>query len=204
MTATRTIGRRWRIAASLARATLSTIALLALYYRVPLDRPADLGLLVWLVVGLVIIGAAIGWQARAIAMSDLPRLRAVETAAAGLAALLILYASVYVVMSHSNPDSFTEVLGRTDALYFTMTVFATVGFGDITPTTEVARIITMTQMLVGILAVGLAAKMLVGAVQDAVARGPAAQRPSGGTAARAEQSSNSADVRSPSSPPPGP
>src|SRR5689334_3359546 len=176
MAATRTIGRRWRIAASLSRTCLSTIALLALYYRVPLDRPADLGLLIWLIVGLVIIGAVIGWQARAIAMSDMPRLRAVETAVAGLAALLILYASVYVVMSHNNPHSFTEVLGRTDALYFTLTVFATVGFGDITPVTETARIITMTQMLVGILAVGLAAKLIVGAVQDAVARAAATQR----------------------------
>jgi hypothetical protein len=95
----------------------------------------------------------------------------VETAVAGLAALLILYASAYVVMSRAQPDSFTEVLGRTDALYYTMTIFATVGFGDITPTTETARIVTITQMLVGILAVGLAAKLLVGAVQDAVARG---------------------------------
>jgi voltage-gated potassium channel len=192
MAATRTIGRKWRIALSLSRMSLSTVALLALYYRVPLDRPADLGLLVWLVVGLVIIGAVIGWQARAIAMSDMPRLRAIETAVAGLAALLILYASVYVVMSHSDAHSFTEVLGRTDALYFTLTVFATVGFGDITPVTETARIITMTQMLVGILAIGLAAKMLLGAVQDAVARGPAAGRPSVETAApaadKAEQS----------------
>jgi voltage-gated potassium channel len=178
MAATRTIGRRWRIAASLSRAGLSTIALLALYYRVPLDRPADLGLLMWLVIGLVAIGGVIGWQARAIAVSDMPRLRAVETAVAGLAALLILYASVYVVMSNGRPASFSEVLGRTDALYYTMTIFATVGFGDITPTAESTRIVTMTQMLVGILAVGLAAKLLVGAVQDAVTRGSAAERPS--------------------------
>jgi voltage-gated potassium channel len=186
MTATRTIGRRWRVAASLTRTSLSTIALLALFYRSPLDRPVDLGLLMWLVVGLVAIGAVIGWQARAIAVSDMPRLRAVETAAVGLAALLILYASVYVVMSHSDLHSFTEVLGRTDALYFTMTVFATVGFGDITPVTETARIVTMTQMLVGILAVGLAAKMLVGAVQDAVARG-AAERPTVDPAAQVDR-----------------
>jgi voltage-gated potassium channel len=89
-----------------------------------------------------------------------------------------LYASVYVVMSHSDPHSFSEVLGRTDALYFTMTVFATVGFGDITPVTETARIVTMTQMLAGILAVGHAAKLLVGAVHEAVTRGSARERPS--------------------------
>jgi voltage-gated potassium channel len=34
--------------------------------------------------------------------------------------------------------------------------------GDITPTTEGTRIVTMTQMVVGLLAVGLATKLLVG------------------------------------------
>jgi hypothetical protein len=42
-------------------------------------------------------------------------------------------------------------------------------------------------MLVGILAVGLAAKMLVGAVQDAVARGAAAERPAADPAVQADQ-----------------
>jgi voltage-gated potassium channel len=186
MTATRAARRRWRVAASVARTTLTTVALLAVYYRAPLDRPADLRVVVWLVVGLTVLAAVVGWQARAIAVSDMPRFRALETAAVGLAALLVLYASVYVVLSHGRPDSFTEVLGRTDALYFTMTVFATVGFGDITPTTESARIVTMSQMLVGILAVGLAAKMLVGAVQDAVARSADPDRSSAEPAARAD------------------
>ena len=31
---------------------------------------------------------------------------------------------------------FSETFGRTDALYFTVTVLATVGFGDITPVTS--------------------------------------------------------------------
>jgi hypothetical protein len=78
---------------------------------------------------------------------------------------------------HDHPASFSEVLGRTGALYYTVTVFATVGFGDITPTTEGTRIVTMTQMVVGLLAVGLAAKLLVGAVQEAVTRAAAAEWP---------------------------
>ena len=44
--------------------------------------------------------------------------------------LLLVFASVYVQIETSQPNSFSETLSRTDALYFTVTVFATVGFGD--------------------------------------------------------------------------
>jgi hypothetical protein len=181
MTATRKIGRRRQAAASLTRTILSTVVLLVIYYQAPLDRPGDPRIFGWLAAGVFALGAAIAWQARVIAVSSIPRLRAVETAALAVAALLILYSSAYVVMSNDQPDSFTEVLGRTDALYYTMTIFATVGFGDITPTAESTRIVTMTQMVVGILAVGLAAKLLVGAVGDAVARKAALERTSDAT-----------------------
>ena len=186
MTGARAIGRRRRVAASVTRTILTAVVLLVIYYRAPLDRPVDFRIVVWLAVGLITLGAAVGWQARAIAVSDMPRVRALETAAVGLTVLLILYASAYVVMSHAEPGSFTEVLGRTDGLYYTMTVFATVGFGDITPTAESTRIITMTQMLAGLLAVGLGAKLLVGAVQDAVARSSPPARPSVDPAAPAD------------------
>jgi voltage-gated potassium channel len=39
-----------------------------------------------------------------------------------------------------------EPLSRTDALYYTITVFSTVGFGDVTPRADLARIVTMVQM----------------------------------------------------------
>lgn len=187
MTGKRGVGRRRHVVTSVLRTILTTVVLLAVYYQAPLDRPANFRVAVWLAFGLIALGAAVGWQARMIAMSDMPRLRAVETAVVGLAALLILYASVYVVMSRDDPASFTEVLGRTDALYYTMTIFATVGFGDISPTAESTRIVTMTQMLAGILAVGLAAKLLVGAVQDAVVRSAAPEQPSVDTAAQGDQ-----------------
>jgi voltage-gated potassium channel len=61
-------------------------------------------------------------------------------------------------------------LSRTDGLYFTVTVFATVGFGDITPRSELARIVTTTQMLFGLVAFGLIVRTLLGAVQVAVKR----------------------------------
>ena len=172
-------GRARRLVASVTRTLLTTTFLLVVYYRAPLDGPADMRLVLWLAVGLVGLGVAVTWQARAIAVSETPRLRAVETVAVGVPALLVLYASTYEVMSHDQPGSFSEVLGPTDALYYTMTLFTTVGFGDITPMTESTRIVTMTQMVVGILAVSLVAKLLIGAVEEGIGRRTAAGPPAG-------------------------
>jgi voltage-gated potassium channel len=74
------------------------------------------------------------------------------------------------VIAYNQPDSFTQTLSRTDGLYFTVTVFATVGFGDITPRSELARIITTTQMLFGLVIFGLIVRTLLGAVQVATRR----------------------------------
>ena len=42
-------------------------------------------------------------------------------------------------------------------------MFATVGFGDIAPVTQVARIVTTLQMLVNVIFVGVVARVLFGA-----------------------------------------
>lgn len=144
--------------------------LLAVYYRAPLDRRIDVQVLLGLGLGLVGLAGALTWQVRSILRSDAPRLRAAETAAVGLSTLLLLYASAYGVLSLQDPLSFTQRLGHTDALYFAMTVFTTVGFGDIAPASQPARVLTMTQMVVGLLAVGVVARLLLGAVRVAVDR----------------------------------
>jgi hypothetical protein len=69
-------------------------------------------------------------------------------------------------MGRLSAANFSEPLTRTDALYFTVTVFATVGFGDITATTQGARILVTCQMLLGILIVGLGARIFVDAVKQ--------------------------------------
>ena len=162
---------RRRMAASAVLGSAAwVVLLLALYYALPLDRslaPVD-----WLVfgAGLLAVTGLIAWDVRAIARSHLPRLRAAQAVATGLTLLIVLYASTYVVIAADRPDSFSEELSRTDALYFTVTVFATVGFGDIAPRTDLARIVTTTQMLVGLTALGVIAKILLGAVEVAVRR----------------------------------
>jgi voltage-gated potassium channel len=161
-------GRRTRHAVLVLGRSIVTIALMVwIYYAAPLQGSFHGRIVVWLILGLAGLGIALAWQMRAIVRSPFPRARAVEVFTVLLPAMLLLYAGVYSEISFNAPASFTEVLGRTDALYFTMTVFSTVGFGDITPVTEPARIVTVTQMVVGLVAIGVIGKLLLGAVRRA-------------------------------------
>jgi voltage-gated potassium channel len=47
-------------------------------------------------------------------------------------------------------ESFTNVVSLTDAFYFTLVTGSTVGYGDITPTSEIARWFTMSALLLNV------------------------------------------------------
>jgi hypothetical protein len=162
----RRAAHRRSILLSVVRALSAVTFLLIIYYQAPLDPTQPTGILFLL--GLAGLAAMVVLQVRAILNSPFPRLRAIESVAVWVPALLVLYAASYSVIAITVPGSFSQSLDRTDALYFTMTVFATVGFGDIVPVTQLARIITMTQMVAGLITVGVVAKVLLGAVEVAV------------------------------------
>jgi voltage-gated potassium channel len=152
------------------RALVTTAVLVTLYYVLPLDHIKNVP--VTLTAGLLILTAATVWQLRQISVAKYPALRAIEALATTIPLFLLLFASVYFVMAGSSTANFsTHSLTRTDALYFTVTVFATVGFGDITAASQSARLVVTAQMLLDLLALGLVVRAFVGAVQLARQQG---------------------------------
>jgi voltage-gated potassium channel len=130
------------------------------------------GAVAWLVAGLVVFVGLVAFQVRAIRASPFPGLRAIEALATSVPLFLALFAATYFVMARLSPGSFTAPLTRTDALYFTVTVFSTVGFGDITAKTETARLVVTGQMIADLVILGLAIKAIVGAVRRGRQRQP--------------------------------
>ena len=59
---------------------------------------------------------------------------------------------------------------KTDALYFTVTTLATVGFGDVHPTGQVARAIVTAQIVFNLVFLGSLARLLTGQLQQRAAR----------------------------------
>ncbi|MGC3002970.1 potassium channel family protein [Streptomyces sp. G35A] len=171
--------RRWATVVAVVRALLIAVGLVTAYYLLPLDGRGTAGTSALLVGGLVAVLVVFGWEVRIIARSPHPRLRAVEALAATLVLFLVLFAGAYYLLDHSTPGSFSESLTRTDALYFTLTTFSTVGYGDITAHSQTGRLLTMLQMTGGLLLVGVAARVLASAVQEGLRRqrhGPSAGR----------------------------
>jgi voltage-gated potassium channel len=158
----------------LLRASLTATVLVVLYFTLPITGSLDGSAALLLVAGLLGFAGVITWQVRAVLRSQYPGLRAIEALAFAIPLFLLVFAAAYLRMADADAGAFSEPLSRTDALYFTITVFSTVGFGDITPKTDLARVATMVQMLGDLLVVGLVLHLMLGAVKAGLQRRAAA------------------------------
>lgn len=161
-----TAARRRVITVALLRALTTTVVLVVAYYLLPLDTLSRFPLGMSLAVGLFVLTAVVAYQARAIIRHPHSAVRAIEALAITAPLFLLLFAATYFLLAQADADNFTvDSLTRTDSLYFTVTVFATVGFGDISPASQTARVIAMAQMILDLLVLGLVVRVFVGAVQ---------------------------------------
>ncbi|WKV72902.1 potassium channel family protein [Streptomyces sp. PCS3-D2] len=162
--------RRRALVGHCLRATGSVVVLTGLYYLAPLEGGFGVVTLLTLVLGLLAFTLLTVWQVSAITRSEYPRLSALEAMATAVPLFLVIFAATYFMLSENVPASFTEPLNRTDALYFTVTVFATVGFGDIVATTGTGRVLVTVQMIADLIVVGVIAKALFGAMKVGMRR----------------------------------
>jgi len=155
--------------ASLLRSVAIAVAIIVAYFVLPMTKlqTADAGVLVS---GIAVVALLLAWQIREITRSPYPRIRAAGALATSVPLFLIIFATSYYLMDQSQAGQFTEPLNRLDSLYFTVTVFATVGFGDIAPVSQAARIVAILQMIGDLAIIGLAARALLNAVQTGLAR----------------------------------
>ncbi|MGA5823313.1 potassium channel family protein [Kitasatospora sp. NPDC094028] len=167
---------RRRTVLTVLRILLSSAGLVAAYFLLPLDREFTAGTIVTLVGGLVGVALLLVWQTIRIVRSPSPRLRAAEAVATTVPLFLLLFSSVYYLLERDDPGSFSESMSRTDALYFSVTVFSTVGFGDITARTGEARLLATGQMIGDLLLIGVVARVMLGAVQEGLRRHLPAER----------------------------
>jgi voltage-gated potassium channel len=173
--------RRRLIFRAVLRGLLGTTALVVLYYVLPLDKPWNGDTAVRVLIGLLVFAGITVWQVRTIAGSRYPGVKAFEALGLIVPFYLLLFASTYFVMERASAVNFTQPLTRTDALYFSVTVFSTVGFGDITAKSEAARVVLIVQMLGDLALLGAGARVLLGAVR----RGQQRRSDTGGDAGSA-------------------
>ncbi|MFF4426523.1 potassium channel family protein [Streptomyces sp. NPDC001549] len=158
-------GHRRQVLLASVRSLGTATLLVAAYYLLPMDSAFTATTVLLLTGGIVAVVVLLSWQIRRITLSPWPGLKAMEAMAITVPLFVLLYATACFLLEHSAPGSFSEPLSRTDGLYFAMTVFSTVGFGDITARSETARLLTTGQITLNLLLLGVAARLLANAVQ---------------------------------------
>lgn len=156
------VARRHVLVLAVLRLAVFVAIVLFFYFAIPVsgfneNNPAA----AWIRLGGVLLAflAALALQLRMIIAAQVPQIRAAEAVVETVLMFLCLFALLYTSMSTTDPSAFTERLSRVDALYFTTVTFATVGFGDITPVSDLARAVVTVQMIAGLGALVLVAKV---------------------------------------------
>jgi hypothetical protein len=143
----------------------SSVIVVALYYLLPLDHLSQAGSALLLVVGLLGIAIIVWWEVRAILNAQYPAVEGIAALALTVPLFLVLFAAAYYLLERATASNFSQPLSRTDALYFTVTTFSTVGYGDITAKSQGARVMVIFQMVADLIIVGFGVKVIFGAVQ---------------------------------------
>jgi hypothetical protein len=152
----------------LLRACLILGGTLLLYALIPIDdSAATTAIAVAAGAGLVGVLYVFFRQFDRIERAARPGAAAIEALLLVAGLFLTLFALIYVSLSASSADAFTQPLDKVAGIYFSVTILATVGFGDIAPKTDAAQILVTIQMILNIVLLGTAVKLLSLSAQQA-------------------------------------
>jgi hypothetical protein len=145
------------------RPVVSLIGLLVVYYGVPVDvdsaRPLAVGGVIT-AAGLAALAWAITGQVRRQLTGDgSDDIRSLVTL---LGLVVMLFSLGFFSLDIARPDEFAGLETRTDALYFTLVSMATVGYGDIHASGQIARVLVIVLIGFNFVFVGALVHVLSG------------------------------------------
>lgn len=143
------------------RLLASITLLLVVYYQMPTHQGSVLADLPWIGLDLLLFAVIVGVQVPLILRAKHPLLRSVEALGLTSCLYLLLFARTYVSLSAAQPTAFNQPLDHSNALYFAVTVFATVGFGDIAAVDTPVKLVVTVQMILNLVLLGVVVRLLI-------------------------------------------
>lgn len=154
------------------RSIAALAIVMAIYYAAPIGASPSTTRLVVGIAGMLIGIAVLGW----LIVAAIRRQLRADPATARIESLLILlylvvavFASGYLTLARSMEGSFVGMHTKTDALYFTVSTVATVGFGDVHASGQLARLLVTIQIVFDLVFVAALVAALSGGVRRRVA-----------------------------------
>lgn len=155
---------RHAVGALVGHATLTLVLLSGCYYAVPQHLPwGDVasalrfgGAMLLLASFLLLFRS----ELRRVRRRYPPQLTRVQLLLTAFYLLVLAFATVYFVLALNVDGQFQGIANRTDALYFTVSTVATVGFGDVHASGSIARALVTMQMIFDLIYLGTAVRLL--------------------------------------------
>ena len=160
--------RRRMIARTIVEVVLTWALLFGIYYLIPFTDRTSAQALARFVLATVVFVLVFAGSLRRVTRAEFPGLRAVRALGVAIPLFLVVFAILYLSLSQASTTHFSEPLDHTGALYLVITVFSTVGFGDITPEGNLARISVSIQMLLDLVVIGAVVRLLTTAAKTGI------------------------------------
>jgi voltage-gated potassium channel len=153
------------------RAILALAAVLVVYYALPVgEAPSAVGVVISVVGLLGGMGVLVYLTIRQVrrlagARPDDEGIR-IESLIFLIYIVVPMFAFGYFVLETADPGQFDSLETKTDALYFTVSTLATVGFGDVHAVDQLARALVTLQIAFDLVFVGAMVSLLTGLVRS--------------------------------------
>ena len=148
------------------RGAVVVFVLVALYYLLPLDgRAWWLGVAAGLLAVVALAPLAVRQVGR-VMRSARPLREAIGGLAVLLALLVLGFATTYYSLDEHDPGQVEGLETKTDALYLSMAIVSTVGFGDVHPADQAARGVAVGQMAADVVAIAVVARLVTSAAKQ--------------------------------------
>ena len=150
----------------LGHTTVVLVLLTSAYFLLPLrfdrDEPWTLPQLAGSLLALAAVSVLLRRELRRSRRSQSDRYLRIQWLLSALYLLVLTFALGYAVLAEVGSDQLEGLETRTDALYFSVTVVSTVGFGDIHAEGTAARLVVTAHMLFNLVYLGTALRLLTG------------------------------------------
>jgi len=150
--------------ARLGLLALEVVALVAVYFLLPLEGSIGLRLAAY-AAGLALVILVVARQLRRHLRSRDADIR-VDSLALAIVLAILLFALTYYAVDTVEPGEISGLKTRVDALYFSLTVATTTGFGDVSAQGQLARILVSVQLVFNIVILATAAPLLTRTIRS--------------------------------------
>jgi hypothetical protein len=134
--------------------------ILVAYFVLPVDPRLHTDTVLRVVGIMVVLGLLAIGMTRLLRLHVEDEQRRVDELVLSIVVVVAVFAFAFYTLEYHNPGQVAGLHTRVDALYFTLTTLATIGYGDVHAVGQTARVLVAAQIVFDLVFVAAAASLL--------------------------------------------